>query len=143
MITRIMQGSIKYITTDAMIVSMFEGEKKLSGVISEVDEALNGAIAEIISSGEFKAKISEISVIHSLGKLPVRIVAVVGLGKRQEFSIDKIRNSTAEVCRLLKKLNCHKISLSPLGEVINKIKRVNLYEAYTEGSLWGLYSCDK
>lgn len=138
-----MQGDIKYITADAMIVAMFEGEKKPSGVISEVDEALNGAIDQIISSGEFKAKVNEISVIHSLGKLPVRIVAVIGLGKRHEFSIDKIRNSTAEVCRLLRKLNCHKITLSPLGEGINNITPVDLYEAYTEGSLLGLYSFDK
>ncbi len=143
MITRIMQGDIKYITADAMVVTMFEGEKKPIGVISEVDEALNGAIAQIISNGEFKAKVNEISVIHSLGKLPVRIVAVVGLGKRQEFGIDKIRNSTAEVCRLLRKLNCHKITLSPLSEVIENIKLVDLYEAYTEGSLLGLYIFDK
>ena len=138
-----MQGDIKHITADAMVVTMFEGEKKPSGVISEVDEALNGAINQIISSGEFKSKVNEISIIHSLGKLPVRIVAVVGLGKRQEFNIDKIRNSTAEVCRYLRKLNCRKITLSPLSEVIKNIKLVDLYEAYTEGSILGLYSFDK
>ena len=57
MITKITQGDIKHITADAMVVAMFEGEKKPSGVIADVDKALNGAITQIISSGEFKAKI--------------------------------------------------------------------------------------
>lgn len=138
-----MQGDIKQISADAMVISMFEGENKCQGIISDVDEALNGAIGQIVSSGEFKSKIGEISILHSLGKLPVRIVAIVGLGKRQEFGIDKVRNTTAEICRCLRKLNCPKITLSPLNEVVNNIKLVDLVEAYTEGSLLGLYSFDK
>jgi len=143
MITKIIKDDIKHVSADAMVISMFEGEGKYTGVISDVDKALNGAIGQIISNGEFKAKLSEISVIHSLGKLPVRMVAIVGLGKRQEFGIDKVRNATAEVCRFLRKLNCSKITLLPLSEVIHNIKLVDLVEVYAEGSLLGLYSFNK
>jgi leucyl aminopeptidase len=143
MITKITQGDIKQTSADAMVLSMFEGDKKCTGVISEVDEALNGAISQIISSGEFKAKCDQISIIHSLGKLPVRIIAVVGLGKRQEFGLDKVRNTTAEVCRILRKLNCRRITLLPLSEVVHNIKLVDLVEVYAEASLLGLYSFDK
>jgi len=108
-----------------------------------VDKALNGTIAQIIKNGEFKAKTSEVSFIHTLGKLPVRIVAVIGLGKRNEFDIDKVRNSTAEVCRGLRKLNCHKITLLPTSETDGNVKLVDLIQGYTEGSNLGLYSFNK
>jgi len=143
MLINIKQGDIITVPSDAIIIGMFEGEKKLTSVVSDLDKALNGAISQTINTGEFKAKISEISILHTLNKLPVRIVAVVGLGKRKEFDLNKLRNSTADVCRVIRKLNCHKITISPLSNVNKNVNLLDLVEGYTEGSLLGLYSFDK
>jgi len=106
---KVVAGDITQIEADAIVVNLFEGEQ-LSGAIAAVDKALDGAITHLISSGGIKSKFREVSIIHTLGKLPARIVAVAGLGKRQDFTPDKVREVAGESCRSLRKLNCRKIA---------------------------------
>jgi len=133
-------SDITQIEADGIVVGLFEGVNKLDGATAAVDRALGGAISYLISSGETKGKIGEVSIIHTLGKLPARIVAVAGLGQRQELDLDKVRRAAGDSCRSLKKLNCHKIATALLGDNAGGIEAETLAEAITEGSLLGLYS---
>ncbi len=74
-------GDIAKIKAGAIIVNFFEGMERPEGDTATVDEALSGAISQLISQGEIKGKLSEITIIHSLGRLPATRVVVVGLGK--------------------------------------------------------------
>ena len=49
---------------------------------------LDGAITKLIEQGEIKGKLNEVSIVHSFGKIPARIVAVAGLGKQDELNLD-------------------------------------------------------
>jgi leucyl aminopeptidase len=143
MINKVVDGDLTGISADAMVVSLFEGDKRTTGITSSVNKALNGEIEKLIISDEFKAKFSEISIIHTLGKLPARLVAILGLGKREDFGPDRLRNTTAEVCRLLRKLNCHKITMMPIGSGSQGITLADSVKLITEGSILGLYDFDK
>jgi len=79
---KVAAGDIAKIKTDAIIVNFFEGTEHLDGSIATVDKVLNGAISQLISQGEIKGKLGEITIIHSLGRLPAARVAVAGLGKQ-------------------------------------------------------------
>src|SRR4030042_404121 len=78
-------------------------------------------------------------MIHSLGKIPARIVVVVGLGKKSEFNLDKIRNLVAEFCRALRRLNCRRIATIVHGGGVGCIEPEAAAQAVAEGSLLGLY----
>jgi len=136
---KVIAGDITQIETDAIVVSLFEGEQ-LSGAIAAVDKALAGAIARLIGSGGIKGKFGEVSIIHTLGKMPPGVVAVVGLGKRQDFTLDKVRKVTGESCRSLRKLNCHKVATTLHVADIGGIDPETSAEAIVEGSLLGLYN---
>ena len=140
---KVVVGDIAGIEADAIVVNLFEGVERPGGATGAVDEALDGAIAKLIEQGEIKGKLDEVHVIHSLGKVPARVVAVVGLGKQSEFTLDKIRGVAAEFCRSLRKLNCRRIATIVHGGGVDGIEPGVACQAMVEGGLLGLYSFRK
>jgi leucyl aminopeptidase len=136
-------GDIAQIEADAIVVSLFEGVEQPGGATAAVDKALEGAIGSLISRGEIKGKFGEVNIVHTFGKLPARMVAIAGLGKRVDFNVDKIRGVAGEFCRALRKLNCCKIATILHGAGIGGMELEASAEAIAEGALLGLYSFAK
>jgi leucyl aminopeptidase len=140
---KVVVGDITKIKTDAIIVNFFEGMESLDGEIAAVDKAMDGAISQLISQGEIKGKLNEITVVHSLGKLPTARVVIVGLGKQAELSINKIRGAVAEACRWLRRKNIANVATIAQGAGINNISFEDSAQVITEGALLGLYAFRK
>jgi leucyl aminopeptidase len=88
---RVTATGIDKIEADAIAVSAFEDAKQLGDAGAAIDKALGGAISSLLSLGEAKGKFAEVGIVHTFGKLPARMVAVVGLGKHADLGPDKIR----------------------------------------------------
>ena len=140
---KVVTGDITGVKVDAIVVNLFEGVEHPVGATGAVDKALDGAITKLIEQGELKGKLSEISIIHSLGKIPARIVAVAGLGKQSELTPDRIRDIAAEFCRSLRRLNCRRLATIIHGAGVGGIEPEAASQAITEGSLLGLYRFQK
>ena len=96
----------------AVIIGVYEGGGNLEGETLAIDEALGGAVSELVKSGEIKGKLNQTTIIYSLGKLPAAKVLVAGLGKRDELTAEKIRGVIGNACRLLQKQNTINIVIS-------------------------------
>ena len=140
---KVVKGNIAEIKADAIIVNCYEGAEKLRGDTATLDKALDGAISELISQGEIKGKLNEITIIHSLGKLPAVRVVVTGLGKPAELSRDRICGAVAETCRLLRQKGCRSIATVALGAEIAGIGLAASAQAVAEGARLGLYTFRK
>jgi leucyl aminopeptidase len=140
---KVLVGDIAQMEADAVVVNLFEGVEKPSGATAAVDRALDGAISSLIDRNEIKGKIEEVGIIHTFGKLPARLVAVVGLGKREDFSVDKIRGLTGQCCRTLRKLSCRKVATILHGAGMGGIGLEASAQAITEGAILGLYTFSK
>ena len=136
-------GDIAQIQADAIVVNLFEGVQKPDGATAAVDKVLDGAITSLISRGEIKGKSEEVSIVHTFGRLPARIVAIVGLGNHDDFDVDNIRRTTGQFCRALRKLNCHKIATILHGAGAGNIELEASAQAITEGAILGLYGFAK
>lgn len=136
-------GDITEVEADAIVVNLFEGVEQPGGATAAVDRALDGAIGQLISRGEIKGKTGEVGIVHTLGRLPARIVAVVGLGKRQDFDLDRVRSVAGDFFRALRKLNCRKVATILHGAGAGGIEPEASAEAIVEGAILGLYSFDK
>jgi len=137
---KVIAGDITKIKADAIIVNFFEGMERLDGDIAVVDKALDGAISQLISQGEIKGKLNEITIVHSLDKLPTARVVVSGLGKQSELSPNKVRGAVAETCRWLRQKGIGNIATTAQGAGINDIGLEDAAQVVTEGALLGLYS---
>ena len=143
---KVIAGDIAQIEADAIVVNLLEGVEQPGGATAAVDKALDGAISSLISRGEIKGKFGEVNIVHTFGKprqVGAGIVAIAGLGKRQDFNVDKIRGVAGEFCRALRKLNCHKIATILHGAGIGGIELEASVEAIAEGALLGLYNFTK
>jgi leucyl aminopeptidase len=137
---QVVTGDITTIKTDALILNSFKGVKTLSGDIAAVDKALDGAIFRLLKQGTIKGNLNEITLLHSLGKLPAGRIVVVGLGKKSELTVDKVRGAVAETCRYLRKNGVANIATILQGAGVNKITGESAAQAIAEGALLGLYT---
>jgi len=132
-------GDISSIEADAVVVNLFEGVERPGGATAVVDKALDGAITKLIEHGEMKGKLNEVAIVHSLGRVPARIVAVAGLGKQKELTPDKVRGLAGEFCRVLRRLNCRRIATIVHGAGAGGFEPDALAQMIVEGSILGLY----
>jgi leucyl aminopeptidase len=136
-------GEIVKIKTGAIIVTYFEDTKKPEGDAATVDAALKGTISQLIKQGDIKGKLNEITVLHCAGKAAAARVVVVGLGKKAELTLDKVRGAVGETCRYLKQKGVDRLASGIMGAGINKIKTEDAVQAIAEGAILGLYSFRK
>jgi leucyl aminopeptidase len=140
---RVAVGDIAQIEADAIVVNLFEGVEQPGGATAAVDKALEGTIGSLIGRGQIKGKSGEVNIFHTFGKLPARMVAIVGLGKCEDFNVDRIRAVSGEFCRALRKMNCRKIATILHGAGTGSIDPEASAQAITEGALLGLYGFSK
>jgi leucyl aminopeptidase len=133
-------GEITGMKAGALIVNHFDGDKRPEGDAVSIDKALDGALSQLIKQGEIKGKLNEITLIHSLGKIPAGRVAVVGLGKKSELTADKVRAAVAEACRYLRQKSADSIACGLQGAGINDLSPENAAQSIIEGALLGLYT---
>ncbi len=132
--------NIAKVKAEAIIVNHFEGMKHPEGNTAAVDKSLDGAISQLIKQGEIKGKLNEVTLLHSLGRLPASRIVVTGLGKKPELSVNKVRGAVAETCRRLRHKGVANVATIAQGAGINGISLESAAQAVTEGALLGLYA---
>jgi leucyl aminopeptidase len=137
---KVKAGKLTLQTADALVFGLFEGEKRLSGEIAELDKALEDAIAQSIKQDRLTGKLSESEIFYTVGALSASLIAVIGLGKKDEFTKDKLRGTIAGLCRTLRQKKTYSIALQPLGAGVGKVTMADAAQAITEGAILGLYT---
>jgi len=123
---------------EALVVCHFEDSKKLVGAALQLDRASKGLLAEVIRSGDFTGKLSQVSIVYTRGALPVRRAILLGLGKRKELDPEKLRRAFSKAARAIRDLGVDSFSicLDPFGASPGL---EDATEAAVEGALLGLY----
>ena len=133
-------GDITQTDAGAIVVNLFEGVQTPGGATGAADRAMDGAISKLIADGEIKGKKGEITVIHTLGKIPPARVVVAGLGKADRFNAEVVRQVMGAVCRRLRGVGIEKAATILHGAGIGGMDVDESAQAISEGSLLGLYT---
>jgi len=140
---KVERGDLAQHPAKAVIVNLFEGVKSPGGGTGAVDKALDGAISQLIAEGETKGKKSELTLIHTLGKLPTPRVLVAGLGKQSEFNLDAVRDVTGTALRRLRATGASTVATIVHGAGIAGLDPEACAQAIAEGAVMGLYRFDR
>ena len=135
----VQSGDIAMSDAQAIIVNLFEGVKQPGGATGAVDRAMGGAISELIADGEIKGKAEELTLIHTLGRLPARRVLVAGLGKGDDFCVDRVRDLMAGALRRLRRTGVTRVATILHGAGTGGLDPVACARAVAEGAELGLY----
>lgn len=123
---------------DAVVIAVHKGAP-LTGVAAEVNAALDGLLDRLIESGEIRGKQSEMTVIHTFGKLPSPRVAVVGLGEPWRDPHFAIRRAAGAAARNLRNKGCRRVGMALHLQAPQAVRAEQAVRAVTEGTYTGLY----
>lgn len=133
------QGSIQDSKDDTIIVNLFEGVTVPAGATGAVDQALGGAISELIANGDLTGKSGTVSVFYPREKLAAKRVLVVGLGKSEAFNLENVRKAAATGIKQARELNAVNVATIVHGAGIAGLPVDEAAQATIEGSVLGLY----
>ena len=135
-------GNATNYETPALVVNLFQGVTHPGGGTGAVDRALGGAILQLIADGEIKGKLGELTLIHTMERIPARRVVVAGLGKSGDFDTTTVRRVSGDVARFLRRKGIGEYATIAHGAGIGGLNAAEAAQAIAEGTLLGLYKFD-
>lgn len=133
-------GLLQDFQADTLVVNLFEGVLNPGGATGAVDQALKGAITELVAEGDFSGKTGETAVLYPRGLLPARRVVLVGLGKQASFDLEAVRRASAAALKKARELNARHVASIIHGAGIGGLQMQEAAQATVEGVLLGLYT---
>ena len=134
-------GAIQKSDADAIVVNLFE-DAQPGGATKAVDDALGGAIRDLIEGGDFSGQAGQVAVLYPRGAIPARRVLVVGLGPREGFDADPanaVRRAAARAIQRARDLKAVRVASILHGAGTGGLPVEAAAQATAEGSLLGLY----
>ncbi|OHE24257.1 MAG: leucyl aminopeptidase [Syntrophobacterales bacterium RBG_19FT_COMBO_59_10] len=135
---QVKKGSLIVSATEAAVVAHFEDETDLGGEAARLDKASSGFIGEVVDRGDFKGRLHQILVLYSRGSVPAKRLVVVGLGKRPDLTLERVRGAFSKAAQHIRSLGIGEFSTSlDFGRTGLPLEKVA--QAVVEGVRLGLY----
>ncbi len=128
---------------DTIILNLFENTKSPQDATASTDQRLEGTISTLLTGGDFKGKLRETSVLYPGNALPAQRIIIVGLGPREDFTLDCARHAAAAAAIRAQELGARSIASVVHGTGVGKMEIGAAARATAEGTLLGLYSFQK
>jgi len=138
----VQQGGIQAVAADAIIVNLFQGVTQPGGATGVVDQALGGAIGELIAGGDLHGKLGETAVLYPRGAIPARRVIIVGLGKADKFDLEAVREASAAAIKQAQKVGATQVATVVHGGGSGGLDVAEAAQAVVEGTMLALYRYD-
>src|ERR1700675_1559364 len=90
------------IQADALVTYVFDKENKIDGILSDIDQAMDGRLAALVATGELTGKALELVLIHFPEGLDAKRLLLVGAGKPEKFAQLDLRKIAGTALRYLK-----------------------------------------
>jgi leucyl aminopeptidase len=103
-------GDIVRHKADMVVVNLFEGTKVPGGAAGAVDAAIGGAVSAAVRDGDFKGEWGETLLLRPGKGVASPRVLVLGLGKKESFTADRVRQAALPAVRLAKKLKLSSVA---------------------------------
>lgn len=137
----VLNAELKEQACDILVVGLWEKTETLAGVIASVDEALGGIITEfVIKKDKFGGKYKETYLLQTYGKMPACKVLIAGLGEKEKFTPNRLRELSAKIITKVSSIKAKKVCID-LGEL--EFDACISGQVVAEGALIAEYSFDK
>ncbi|HWP42297.1 MAG TPA: leucyl aminopeptidase [Blastocatellia bacterium] len=131
-------GKFYEVEADALVVTIYEGERADEGALKELDERSGGVLKDLIGSDEMRGKQGDMVYIYRPGNLRARRLLLVGAGKREDFSFDTVRKVSGSAARYLRSKGARSMAILRRSQ----LDLAQSAQAAVEGALIGLFEPD-
>ncbi|MBI4436299.1 MAG: leucyl aminopeptidase [Candidatus Omnitrophica bacterium] len=129
--------------TTALVGFFFEGTKRPEGVLKELNSSLKGKISALLESGDVKGKSGEVSLIRTDRLIHAPRLFLVGLGKREKFEKETVRQAAGTAAKMLKQYRLEEGTFLAETLPTQKFSPETWGELLTEGARLGAYSFER
>ena len=133
-------GDIARWEEEVIVVNLFEGVSHPGGATGAVDTAIGHQITAMIATGDITGRFKEIVVFPSFDRIPGNRVMIVGLGKREDFTLDRVREVSAAAALRVREMGLRTFASIVHGAGVGNLNLGDAGEAVVEGALLGLYA---
>src|SRR4030066_1457763 len=109
---KVIAGRIEGQKSQALALTFFEEEAPLKGFAKEVDTALSGALGKLKKQGNFSGKTGQVVVFYPVQAYPFERIFLIGLGKKEKFDLDQIRQTAGRAVQKAKELKLSSVTLA-------------------------------
>jgi leucyl aminopeptidase len=131
-------GAPDAIDSDALAIILFEAPGDGDSPAGEYDARTGGLISDLYAAEEFTGKALETALIHRPAGFKARRLLLVGGGKRQDFSLARLRQAAGVAVRALKDKAVRRLAFVPAGE----FAAAGQVQASVEGAILADYDPD-
>ncbi|MGE5809243.1 MAG: leucyl aminopeptidase [Nitrospirota bacterium] len=128
-------GKIEKLKTDGAVLLLFDGEK-MGKAAARLDESLDGIIGRVMKRGDFKAKPGAVHLLYPGGDAAPERVLLAGLGKRGEFTPNRLRQAVGKAATALRAAGATDAAVLVDGIGMDPVETG---QSIAEGALLGLY----
>jgi leucyl aminopeptidase len=132
-------ASIIKIQCDTLVINLYKDIVKPMKTINVLDSALSGHINKIILEQPNCNDYGETTVIYTLGAISAKHIMLLGMGKKEELTTNKICSLSAIAIRAAKKIHSSSIAIIPADLIAKKNDLQAVAQASIEGTLLGTY----
>lgn len=136
---KLMTNSIVDISCHTLIVHFFEGSTILDKRTDTLDKALSGHISTLMAEQPHAGKYGEITVLHTWGAVPATRILLLGMGKKEDLTIDKIRALSGIAMRTAQKQHATSVATMIAHLETDHCDLQAITQAIVEGALLGTY----
>jgi len=135
---KIRQGNIKESKADAVVLFCFEDDLMSAEALAALNASSGKLIQKMIDAGDITGKAKEIQVIFQPETKTAKRLILVGLGKKNEADLEKIRGAFALAAQKARAMKLSSMAVTPdLGDL--GIPNEAIAYAAVEGIKLGLY----
>ena len=100
--------------TPLLVLPLYEADTALVGLAADVDGRLEGGIAKVLSQGDFRGRRDDTLVLYPRAgeKLGAERVLLVGIGKRDGYTVERLRRVVGTAARAAEKMGLTSFAFS-------------------------------
>ena len=129
-------GAADRVVADALVLGVYEGTSRLTGVTQAVDKATGGGIQRAIKSGDFTGKAGQSIALYATAGKVTRLL-VVGLGAAKDLTTDRVRQAAGRAISQARTMGLKSVASLALGA--DKLDADEAAQAVVEGAVLGNY----
>ncbi|KMY55168.1 aminopeptidase A [Bacillus sp. FJAT-27231] len=123
---------------EVLLIGLYDRPLKFEGELAKLDEAMDGQLTELVKEGDISAKLGETAVIPVLGRIPVKRLLFVGLGKEKEADFHELKEAIGTAVQKMNKIKLSSAAVALDSFVCEAIEYNEAAQAFSEA--YGLAS---
>ena len=136
---KVQVGRAETASAEVLVLAYCEGEGLAKQDAALLDRALGGALRKLVQSEEFEGKANEVLLYHTQGTVPAKRLVLVGLGKKNEVTLETIRQAMGTAVKRVRQAKVGSYAVVLPTVMPGGMSWVEVAQAMVEGAILGSY----